>query len=585
MTDDLVSPEFLLLQSRVAGRYSVVRELGRGGMGVVFLAREVALDRLVAIKMLPPSLASRPGFRESFLREARTAAQLAHPNIVSIHAVESGEDITYFVMEFIEGETLGARLRRTGALPVEDAMRVTQEVAWALAHAHARGVIHRDIKPDNILLEEGSDRAIVTDFGIARAGESSGNTPSAGMGTLHYMSPEQAQGAPVDARADVYALGVTAYHTVTGRRPFEGYDGAALLAQQSHGVAPPVIEFAPTIPVRFAAAIDRAILADPEARWPGVEQLARDLAEVRGAQPALSVPLRGFARVAREQMGRGAMSLGLALVTELVLIVAFGFDDFAGVVFHAMASLLVGLAGMSLAGIVVAARDLLRRGYGHPAAMLAIRNEVEEFYALPESMRRGDWRQSPSVVLLVGALIVAGAVGLVKASDSLLLGLSAVLIAIYTPMIVVQRLQRSRGFLKGWWAKAMNGWFGRLVFRVAALGLGDRAATPTSGEPTAIALGGAVQALYARLGEPQRKALSAIPDLISRLEAMALDRANPQSIQAVMALETLRMDLLRLRAGDVAAESITVELEKLREVGYRVDAEVEVRGDPSLRTG
>jgi hypothetical protein len=390
------------------------------------------------------------------------------------------------------------------------------------------------------------------------------------------MSPEQALGAPADVRADVYALGVTAFHAVTGRRPFEGSDGAALLAQQAQGIAPPVNSLAPLIPARFAAAIDRAILADPAARWPSVEQFSRELAEVRGAQPVLSAPLRGFARVTREQMGRGAMSLGLAVVTEVVLVMAFGFDSFSGVVFHAMASLLVGMAGMSLAGIIVAAHDLLKRGYGHSAAMLAMRHEVDEFYALPESMRRGDWRQSPSFVLLVGALIVAGAVGLVKASDSLMLGLSAILIAIYTPMIVVQRLQRSRGFLKGWWAKAMEGWFGRLIFRTAALGLGDRTATPTSGEPTAIALGGAVQALFTRLAEPQRKALAAVPELIARLEAMALDRANPQSTQAVMALETLRMDLLRLRAGDVAAESITTELGKLREIGYRVDAEIEV---------
>ncbi len=579
MTDDFVSPEFLLLQMGVAGRYSLVRELGRGGMGVVFLAREVALDRLVAIKLLPPPLASRPGFRDSFLREARTAAQLSHPHIVSIHAVEAGGDLVYFVMEYIAGETLGSRLRRIGALPPDEALRITQEVAWALAHAHARGVIHRDVKPDNILLQEGSERAIVTDFGIARAGEATGNTPATGMGTLHYMSPEQALGAAADVRADIYALGVTAFHAVTGRRPFEGYDGAALLAQQSGASAPSVSVLAPMTPLGFARAIDRAIAAVADDRWPSVEELSRELATVRAVQPVLAAPLRAFARVSREQLGRAAASLGLAVATEVVMLVAFGFDDLAGVVFHSMASLLVGLSGMSIAGVVMGARDLLRHGYGQSAAVIAIQQEELEFNALPMALRQRDWRDSPAIVVTIGGLIMASAIGLMKEMDSFILALIAVLVAVYTPMLIFRQLQRRSHWLKGWWARVMEGRFGRLVFRVAGLGLGDITQTPTSGEPTALALGGAVAILYGKLAEPQRKALAAVPDLISRLEAIALDRANAQSTQAVMALETLRMDLLRLRAGDIAAESITIELEKLREIGYRVDAEIEVRAE------
>src|SRR5690606_15216084 len=161
--DPPLSPEFEALQRALAGRYSLVRELGRGGMGVVFLAREVALDRLVAIKLLPPLLASESAFRERFVREAQTAARLAHPHIVPINAVEATGPLIWFAMEYVPGVSLGGRVRTSGPLSRSEAIRVVQETAWALAHAHARGVIHRDVKPDNILLEEGTDRAMVTD--------------------------------------------------------------------------------------------------------------------------------------------------------------------------------------------------------------------------------------------------------------------------------------------------------------------------------------------------------------------------------------------------------------------------------------
>ena len=147
-----LDPLFLALQEAVAGRYSLERELGRGGMGVVYLARDVSLDRLVAIKLLPPELAARATLRERFLREARLAARLSHPNIVPIHSVEEHDGLVWFVMAFVPGESLGARLRARGSLPPSEAGRLLRDVAWALGHAHAHGVVHRDVKPDNILL-------------------------------------------------------------------------------------------------------------------------------------------------------------------------------------------------------------------------------------------------------------------------------------------------------------------------------------------------------------------------------------------------------------------------------------------------
>src|ERR1051325_10841696 len=179
-----LSPEFLALQVALAGEYSLQRELGRGGMGIVYLARDVQLDRDVAIKVLPAHLAHDAGARDRFIREARTAAGLSHPHIVPIHRVgevasrhpehREGARFVFFVMSYVEGETLGERLRTKGPLPPAEAARVMREVAWALAYAHGRGIVHRDVKPDNILLEAGTGRALVTDFGIAQRGGAGG---------------------------------------------------------------------------------------------------------------------------------------------------------------------------------------------------------------------------------------------------------------------------------------------------------------------------------------------------------------------------------------------------------------------------
>src|SRR5215208_3288009 len=189
---------FLDFQRALAGQYSIERELGRGGMGVVYLAREVRLDRPVAIKVLPPALAARGDLRERFLREARTAARLSHPNVVPIFDVDEAGAFVYFAMAYVDGETLGERVRARGPLPAHEAARVLREAAWALAYAHARGIVHRDVKPDNIMLERGSGRVLVMDFGIAQvAADGAVTGEGLVMGTAQFMSPEQAAGEPL----------------------------------------------------------------------------------------------------------------------------------------------------------------------------------------------------------------------------------------------------------------------------------------------------------------------------------------------------------------------------------------------------
>lgn len=219
---------FLRLQALLAGRFSLEREIGRGGMGIVYLARDVALERPVAIKVLAPAMAARPEMRERFLREARIAAQCFHPHIVPIHAVEEADDLAWIVMAYVRGETLADHVRRTGPLSPPEVLRLAREVGWALAYAHQRGVVHRDIKPENLLIDASTGRYVIADFGIAQ-GADQHRTPSGGSvpGTARYMAPEQALGEPIDGRADLYALGVTLFVAASGRAPFEAASAMA----------------------------------------------------------------------------------------------------------------------------------------------------------------------------------------------------------------------------------------------------------------------------------------------------------------------------------------------------------------------
>jgi serine/threonine-protein kinase len=269
--------------------YTLDGEIGRGGMGVVFNARDERLKRQVAVKVLPPELAFREEIRIRFLREAETAARLSHPHIVPIHSVGEGPDgLVYFVMAYVDGESLAAKLKRRGRLPPDEARRIMQETADALGAAHALGIIHRDVKPDNILLEGSRGRVVVTDFGIAKAlSSTTGGATLTGtgvaIGTPHYMSPEQAAGdREIDGRSDIYSLGVVAYQMLAGELPFHAPTVPGILMKHITEQAPLITDKRPDLPEDLAACVMRSLEKDPDDRWPTADALRRAL-EARSA--------------------------------------------------------------------------------------------------------------------------------------------------------------------------------------------------------------------------------------------------------------------------------------------------------------
>ena len=260
-----------VLRHATIGEYEVLAELGRGGMATVYLGHDIALDRKVAIKVMSPALLTGDGMVERFKREARTAASLSHPNIIPIYAVRESEQIVYFVMKFVEGRPLDSIIKETGKLPIPMAQQILQQVGAGLGYAHKRGIIHRDVKPANVMVDT-EGWAVVTDFGIAKVTETKGLTMTgATVGTPSYMSPEQCAAKELTGASDQYSLGVVAYEMLAGKLPFAADSIMAIMYSHFNDPPPPLNEVRPDCPPEIVQAVMRMLAKEPGERFPTVE--------------------------------------------------------------------------------------------------------------------------------------------------------------------------------------------------------------------------------------------------------------------------------------------------------------------------
>ena len=613
---------FVDFQSAVAGRYSIERELGRGGMGVVYLAREVRLDRPVALKLLPPRLAAEPAPRERFLREARLAAKLSHPNIIPIYAVDEVANYVFFAMAYVEGETLTERVRNRGPLAPGDATRMLREVAWALAYAHAQGVIHRDVKPDNIILEAGSGRALVADFGIAAqvsgaAGVDGGDV----IGTPEFMSPEQALGETVDAKSDLYSLGVVGYFIVSGRLPFTGTKATEVLAKQVTEAARPVSTVADGTPRRLAQTIDKCLAKERDDRPESAAALAEQMGLALEQRKELPVPLRVFAK--RTGRFRDFPAFLYLLGTTMVSAFGVALASPFGLGFAAWAGTwLAGLTAVPFALLVGRAQRIAGSGFTRDDVVTAFKAELDstaeerayEYGRGPSHYERAMRWLSAAGLGLAGVSLAAG-LGLAPwAGPAMAFGL---MIGLPTGGLALSRLQRRRDLDTEMWLRIWRGPIGRLAFSRVALPPGRPAlSSGFTFRPTELVLGMAAERLFEELPKETREELRELPEVLKRLEhdagrmrarleelndalqgaeergrlsgqiagdikekrdRVVTDLENERELvqrrlkDAVAALETIRLNLLKLHAGAGSVQSLTTDLTLAREAAQEVE--------------
>jgi serine/threonine protein kinase len=306
------------------GRYEIERIIGTGGMGIVLKGFDTELNRPVAIKLLAPHLARAGAARQRFAREARAAAAVVHEHVVPIHNVESEQAIPFLVMQFIAGESLQSRVEREGPLSVAEILRIGMQAASGLAAAHAQGLVHRDVKPANILLENGVERAYLTDFGLARASDDANLTYTGVVaGTPHYMSPEQADGQPLDHRSDLFSLGSVLYFMATGHPPFRADRPMAVLKRTCHDPHRPAWQCNAEIPDAVSEIIDRLLEKEPASRFDSAADLEKVLAAVLadvqqgriGRRPRFRLGTRHWIAALG---AAAAVAAGIAIVSSLM---------------------------------------------------------------------------------------------------------------------------------------------------------------------------------------------------------------------------------------------------------------------------
>lgn len=614
----------------LSGSYELGREIGRGGMGIVYLARDRRLKRQVAIKVLPPELAFRGEIRTRFLREAETAAQLSHPNIVPIYSVDEREGLVYFVMAFVDGENLAARLHHDGALSFEDTRRCLLEVARALAFAHERGVVHRDIKPDNILINREDGRVMVTDFGIARAVSDGADArlTATGMaiGTPAYMSPEQSMGErEVDGRSDLYSLGVVGYQMLTGELPFNASSTPALLVKHISETPTPVHQRCSGVPADLGRAVMMMLEKDPANRFPSAASLATALESgdvpepaYGGPLPIATVPQRSAIEASALRPGGGGVGMALPTGEELarwsasdvvafrkklapwmfaggvsIVVAGFGGPDFAGL--WGMYSIYIAWKYAKLWTDGYDWRDVLKepkdrlffdvvaewvdnvRALWDPAKRTEVRErarlresrgvELFDRAGTPPALPGGTSQAQLGTLAGNGARAVQDArrnrdeilrlvEGLSKKERSLLGDVPASAMALY---------QRVEG----------------LALQVAEL---ERTVGPESGaqvDAEIVRLEGEANPLDTRGSEERVRRLAylkrqrrSVADLGGRLS-----QAREKLESCVVALQNMRLEVVRLRSGPQDFRTITSVAEKALALGREVDAAVYARDE------
>jgi serine/threonine-protein kinase len=485
-------------------------------MGIVLLARDVALDRLVAIKLLPPELARQTTLRDRFLNEARTAAGLSHPNIVPIYAVEEHDDLVFFVMGYIDGETLKERVERSGPLTPRAAMKLLQEIAWALGYAHQCGVVHRDVKPDNILIERASDRSLIADFGIAHVTAGQGaDSDGEVIGTARFMSPEQASGEPVDGRSDLYSLGATAFYALTGRAPFVATTVPALLAKHVTQPAPSIVSVHSEVSPKLAEVIDRCLEKRPSERFANGDEMATAISDARGRELRAPPIVRNFLRNAE---------VSTAIVITMLVFSPGEPDQLTGL--HILSLILFGQ-------LVIAARRVLGAGYSFDdirAALLA-ESQIQEEEA--EAVRKGKWMRRFN-----GAWnrIWASGVG-----------------RVFFKMAGFRMGETAPAFLPSTDAT-------ELVLGEAAVAVFD-------------ALPEDVQTQVPEVPTLVRR-LERDAEILRRVGHTGEDLTK-----AVAALESLRIGMLRFQDGTASIDDLTEQLARAQEIGDRIDADLLSRED------
>ncbi|HET7563533.1 MAG TPA: protein kinase [Gemmatimonadaceae bacterium] len=609
-----------VVERALSANYEIDREIGRGGMGIVYRAKDRRLKRTVAVKLLPPELAYRREIKSRFLREAETAAQLNHPNVVPIYTVDEREGLVYFVMACVDGCTLAKRMADVQRFDIDEARRILREVAEALSYAHARGVVHRDIKPDNILLDGESGRAMVTDFGIARAvQDTTGSRLTAtgmAIGTPAYMSPEQAAGdREIDGRSDLYSLGVVGYQMLAGELPFTASSTPAMLMKHIAERPIPVEQHRRDIPPPLAATVMTLLEKEPDQRFENAGVLLQALdgrVTVTAPRSAMATsrtaPQRTepysapytppvpqsqgseaalpdhWARWNAPQVQRFRRSFIPFVFVNSVIVLAAIFTGVNFVPVTVIWGIFMAFKYSKLWAAGYDWRDVFRQPRDRRLTDVASET-VDEVRAVFDRDRRGKRRERrqlpappPSPLANPSASPPPAGANVLGAHANQVREAAQQRAEIYS---LVGALPRSDQQLVHDVAPAAEALFSRIQTLARSLADLERAATPHASEQ----LESQIAELEAQANPLETKAseerVRKLAQLKRQRRALVDGERRRQDMSAklescVLALQNMRYDVLRLRAGGIASasERITVLTDRARSLAENVDAAV-----------